>query len=215
MFLLLPPNTDDSLDAVYLLAMTYYRSRRLQQAKHLLSKHRSRDRHATASAKCDLLYARCCLDLNEWVKHLNKWLFVIKDLCYYLSIIYIYAHTFTSHKNGLLALNGLLVLHKPTEDEIAHRFKDDAGIAFWLLGEFNRRVPLMKEAAKHFRSALKYNPLLWSAYEALSEMGRWPLTSYPGHTHQWKIIFLFRGLGMRLGSSMPTGRLVKTQAIVQ
>ena len=57
----------NSIDSAYLLATCYYRSGRVQQAKHLLSK--ARDHHAAmaTTAQCNLLYARCCLHLKEYV----------------------------------------------------------------------------------------------------------------------------------------------------
>lgn len=55
-----------SLDSVYLLATCYYRSGRVQQAKHLLSKCRDWGSSPNIS-QCNLLYARCCLDLKEYV----------------------------------------------------------------------------------------------------------------------------------------------------
>ena len=58
-----------------------YCLRRLQQARHLLSKHRSWD--TAASTKCDLLYARCCLDLNEWAKLIYHLMKKLIFLCYY------------------------------------------------------------------------------------------------------------------------------------
>ncbi|KAL5489548.1 hypothetical protein EMCRGX_G018653 [Ephydatia muelleri] len=54
-------------DTVYLLATCYYRSGRKQQAKYLLEKH-----SGNHSAKCNLLYARCCLDLGELQKGLLR-----------------------------------------------------------------------------------------------------------------------------------------------
>lgn len=75
-------------------------------------------------------------------------------------------------KNALLTLNGLLCLDESSEDDLATRFGDDAGAAFWLMGEINRRLQQHKEAAKHFTSALKYNPFLWTAYQALCDMGK-------------------------------------------
>ena len=53
-----------SLDSAYLLATCYYRSGRVQQAKHLLTKARDLANTAT-TAQCNLLYAKCCLDLKE------------------------------------------------------------------------------------------------------------------------------------------------------
>ena len=78
-----------------------------------------------------------------------------------------------SLKSGLLALNGLLCLGEKREEDIAARFGDDRGVAFWLLGEINRRLHQPKEAAKHFCSCLKFNPFLWTAYQALCEIGVW------------------------------------------
>lgn len=51
-----------TLDSVFLLATCYFRSSRVQQAKHLLGHHRESN-----NAKCDLLYAQCCLQLHEYV----------------------------------------------------------------------------------------------------------------------------------------------------
>ena len=49
--------TDES---THLLAICYYQSGRVQQARHLLTNHSS-----PHNAVCDLLYARCCLELGE------------------------------------------------------------------------------------------------------------------------------------------------------
>ena len=43
-----------------------------------------------------------------------------------------------SLKSGLLALQGLLCLGESGEKDIAQHFGEDVGVAFWLLGEFNR-----------------------------------------------------------------------------
>ena len=75
------------------------------------------------------------------------------------------------YQSGLLALNGLLCLHRPSEDELDCRYGNDVGVAFWLLGELNRRLHQFKESAGYFRSALKYNPFLWSSFQALCDMG--------------------------------------------
>ena len=48
----------DCLDSSYLLATCYFRSGRVQQARHALGQHRG-------DPRCGLLYARCCLQLNE------------------------------------------------------------------------------------------------------------------------------------------------------
>ena len=47
-----------SVHTAFLLATCYYRSGRTQQARHLLIGHKM-------SPQCQLLYARCCLDLKE------------------------------------------------------------------------------------------------------------------------------------------------------
>ena len=43
-----------------------------------------------------------------------------------------------SLKSGLLALQGLLCLGESSEKDMAQHFGEDVGVAFWLLGEFNR-----------------------------------------------------------------------------
>ena len=52
------------MDTTFLLATCYYRSGRLQQAKHLLSKEKF---SVLNHPPCTLLYAQCCLDLKEYV----------------------------------------------------------------------------------------------------------------------------------------------------
>ena len=42
------------------------------------------------------------------------------------------------YKTGLVVLNGLLCIAKNSEQEIITQYGQDAGIAFWLLGELNR-----------------------------------------------------------------------------
>lgn len=54
--------TVQSSDTTFLLATCYYRSGRLQQAKHLLKENASSGSHHSHSV---LLYAQCCLDLKE------------------------------------------------------------------------------------------------------------------------------------------------------
>lgn len=137
-------------DTVYLLATCYYRSGRKQQAKYLLERHCE-----IHNAKCNLLYARCCLDLGELQK-------------------------------GLLRLNGLLSLRVCTEEEVVAEYGQDAALAFWLLGEMNRQLQHVKEAALHFKRCLKYNPFLWTAFQSLCEMGEgvspencFEVSSYP------------------------------------
>lgn len=72
-----------SLESVFLLATCYFRSGRVQQARHLLGQHRG-----TNNAKCDLLYARCCLQLNEYVHDLiNLQEFPTKIRCTLLALV--------------------------------------------------------------------------------------------------------------------------------
>ena len=49
-----------SLESTHLLGTCYYRSGRLQQARHLLA-----GKALHRSPSCDLLYAQCCLELGE------------------------------------------------------------------------------------------------------------------------------------------------------
>lgn len=46
---------------------------------------------------------------------------------------------------------------------------------FFLLGRICRLTTRHAEAAEHFYTALKLNPLLWSAYEELCQLGACPL----------------------------------------
>lgn len=117
---------------MFLLATCYFRSGRVQQARHLLGQHRG-----TNNAKCDLLYARCCLQLNEYVYdyidliNLQEFPTTSKE-CTFLRF------PLCSLKSGLLALQGLLCLGESSEKDMAQHFGEDVGVAFWLLGEFNR-----------------------------------------------------------------------------
>ena len=42
------------------------------------------------------------------------------------------------YKTGLVILNGLLCTSDNNEQEIISQYGQDAGVAFWLLGELNR-----------------------------------------------------------------------------
>lgn len=80
----------------------------------------------------------------------------------------------TSYKSGLLAFNALQCVgdYSESETKLADQYGADAGLAFWLLGELNSRLNLTKEATKFFKTALKYNPFLWTAYQSLCEYGK-------------------------------------------
>ncbi|XP_065888824.1 cell division cycle protein 27 homolog isoform X2 [Dysidea avara] len=75
------------------------------------------------------------------------------------------------YKAGLVVLNGLVCLSDNNEEDIVIQFGADAGLAFWLLGELNRLSHVFDEAVKHYRNSLKYNPYLWSSFEALCHLG--------------------------------------------
>ena len=77
-----------------------------------------------------------------------------------------------SPSGAVLALQSFLCFKECSETDIAAYYTSDAAIAFWLLGRSHRLLHNTKEAARHFRSCLKYNPFLWSAFEALSCMGK-------------------------------------------
>ena len=52
-------NAAETVESIFLLATCYYRSGRKQQSRHLLMA------ETASSPECDLLYARCCLELGE------------------------------------------------------------------------------------------------------------------------------------------------------
>ncbi|XP_064389846.1 cell division cycle protein 27 homolog isoform X2 [Halichondria panicea] len=146
-----------STDTSYLLATCYYRSGRVQQAKHHLSKE-----GVLSHPHCSLLYAQCCLTLKQY-------------------------------KSGLVALHGLLCLGEVSESNFVHRYGNETGVALHLLGMLNLRLNQTKEAVRHFRAALKYNPFLWSAFEKLCDLGEpvsasecFTMTAFPAflrHSH--------------------------------
>ncbi len=70
-----------------------------------------------------------------------------------------------------MALHGLLCLGEVSESNFVHRYGNETGVALRLLGMLNLRLNQTKEAVKHFRAALKYNPFLWSAFEKLCDLG--------------------------------------------
>ena len=77
-----------------------------------------------------------------------------------------------SYKSGLVALQGLLCVKDMTESDYVHRYGNNTGVALHLLGMFNLRLNQTREAVKHFKAALKYNPFLWSAFEKLCDLGK-------------------------------------------
>ena len=86
-----------------------------------------------------------------------------------------------------MALNGVLGLHDSTESNLRALFGEDVGVAFLILGQLKLYHRQMDEAATCFRSALKYNPLLWSAFSQLCDLEKevspedwFKVTEYPG-----------------------------------
>ena len=77
-----------------------------------------------------------------------------------------------SYKSGLVALQGLLCVKDMTESDYVHRYGNNTGVALHLLGMLNLRLNQTREAVKHFKAALKYNPFLWSAFEKLCDLGK-------------------------------------------
>ena len=76
-----------------------------------------------------------------------------------------------SPNGAVLALQSSLCFKESSEADMAAYYSSDAGIAFWLLGRSYRLLHNHREAARHFRSCLKFNPFLWTAFEALTSMG--------------------------------------------
>ena len=102
-------------------------------------------------------------------------------------LFYAHIHTRTRYKSGLLALNTLPCARVYfSESELVDMYGSDAGLAFWLMGELNAQLNQNKEAAKFFKAALEYNPMLWTAYQSLCEMGKslsLSLSLSLSHTH--------------------------------
>ena len=71
-----------------------------------------------------------------------------------------------------MALQGLLCVKDMTESDYFHRYGNNTGVALHLLGMLNLRLNQTREAVKHFKAALKYNPFLWSAFEKLCDLGK-------------------------------------------
>jgi len=76
----------------------------------------------------------------------------------------------SSYKEGLLALNGLINLSEGSEAEIQETFGPDVGVAFLLMGQLKGKLQHREGAEMCYRLALKHNPFLWSAFEALCEI---------------------------------------------
>ena len=76
----------------------------------------------------------------------------------------------SSYKEGLLALNGLINLCEGSEAEILEMFGPDVGVAFLLMGRLKSKLQHREGARMCYRLALKYNPFLWTAFEALCEI---------------------------------------------
>ena len=74
--------------------------------------------------------------------------------------------------HGVMALNNILGLQEISESDLCSFFQEDVGVAFLLLGKLKLHLQHKTEAASCFHAALKHNPLLWSAFEALCEMGK-------------------------------------------
>ena len=77
-----------------------------------------------------------------------------------------------SPNGAVLALQSFRCFKDSSEADISAYYGRNAAIAFWLLGKSHRLLHNTREASKHFRSCLKFNPFLWSAYEALCNMGK-------------------------------------------
>lgn len=87
---------------------------------------------------------------------------------------------------GVLALNGVLSLQENAESSLRALFGDDVGVAFFILGKLKYQLQHKPDAAKCFRAALRFNPLLWSAFSMLCGMGEeanpqecFKVTEYP------------------------------------
>lgn len=63
-------------------------------------------------------------------------------------------------------------IFKPkTLEEISMEFGDQASFVLLLLGDIYRRTDRSKKAIECYRRVLHLNPLMWTAYELLCNMG--------------------------------------------
>jgi anaphase-promoting complex subunit 3 len=74
------------------------------------------------------------------------------------------------YRNGLTILDRVLG-GQPTEENVIKVFKEDASLAFWLLGELNRLSKVTELAVQFYKWSLRSNPLMWSSFQALCLLG--------------------------------------------
>lgn len=72
------------------------------------------------------------------------------------------------------AIVGNIVTKAKSIDDVVAEFADMAPYALALLGTIYRRTDRLVKAAESFQRCLKLNPFLWSAYEALCQIGEKP-----------------------------------------
>jgi anaphase-promoting complex subunit 3 len=129
-------STDDSL---YLLATCYYRSGKANAAYSILT---GRD---CRTADCQLLLARCCLDLKKYNEAEEALVGGLRsDRC--ASTTY-------------------------SVDELRKEFGESASFAAQLLAQISAKIERHSNSMHYYRESLKANPFLWSSYENLIQLG--------------------------------------------
>ena len=91
------------------------------------------------------------------------------------------------YKEGLVAFTrDSLSIKDITDSHLPALFGDNVGVAYLTLGQLKSHLKCTSDAKVCFRAALRHNPFLWSAYEALCDMGEevypelcFTLTEYP------------------------------------
>ncbi|CAG2116614.1 unnamed protein product, partial [Medioppia subpectinata] len=129
-------STDDSL---YLLATCYYRSGKANAAYSILTGCDCR------TADCQLLLARCCLDLKKYNEAEEALVGNLRsDRCT--------SSTFTV-------------------EELRKEFGDSASFAAQLMAQICGKIERHENSMHYYRESLKANPFLWSSYENLIQLG--------------------------------------------
>ena len=71
-----------------------------------------------------------------------------------------------------LVLAGNILTRQKTIDDIEKEFGNLASHVFNILGTFYSRTERAQKAIECFKKSLKLNPLLWSSFEGLCQLGK-------------------------------------------
>lgn len=80
---------------------------------------------------------------------------------------------FGSLREAEEALLGHSLSSRPL-DEVASLYNEQAGYAILLLGDIQRRQGRLRDASRCYRKSLELNPMLWSAFKNLCDIGELP-----------------------------------------